>query len=265
MVNLPKDAIVFNHLQTQQLLKKEKTGRGKPITNERNAVSYAKGTEGPAMVSARQALSTLKQLRAMWSSILTASLKDLGSLAGLNANKSSRGGGGSNNKKNGQIASTTADIQRWYNLLRQIDRLENDITYQETLQNKLQSDRIANGKALYRSYREELKYLDQEIVRNQELADLQKSWYEMSRNELAASDYGLIFTYDEYGQMQYRNGPNRGLDVLEKLTERDVYGRNTGAAVSAKTQLDYLKSIGFDIEQLKYNSDGTTVDFSSLT
>ena len=46
MVSLPSDAIVFNHLQTDDLLKKESTfGTGHPITNERNAVAMASGTD----------------------------------------------------------------------------------------------------------------------------------------------------------------------------------------------------------------------------
>ena len=50
-VDLDKDAIVFNHLQTKSLLEKGTSStRGKAITNERNAVSYAHGnvSGGPA-------------------------------------------------------------------------------------------------------------------------------------------------------------------------------------------------------------------------
>ena len=50
-VNLEKDAIVFNHKQTQNLLSNGSIGsRGKPFTNETNAISYAKGNwnGGPA-------------------------------------------------------------------------------------------------------------------------------------------------------------------------------------------------------------------------
>ncbi len=47
-VDLASDAIVFNHLQTQRLVKKGSiTGRGKPRVSERESVSFAKGT-GPA-------------------------------------------------------------------------------------------------------------------------------------------------------------------------------------------------------------------------
>jgi len=33
MVDLPPDAIVFNHLQTRRLLSGRKGGHGKPVTN----------------------------------------------------------------------------------------------------------------------------------------------------------------------------------------------------------------------------------------
>jgi hypothetical protein len=63
MVNLANDAIVFNHLQTKSLLEKGmSSGRGRAVTNERNAVSYAKGNihGGPAKASASAALNALK-------------------------------------------------------------------------------------------------------------------------------------------------------------------------------------------------------------
>jgi len=50
-VDLANDAIVFNHLQTRSLLSKGTSNtRGRAITNERNAVAYAKGSisGGPA-------------------------------------------------------------------------------------------------------------------------------------------------------------------------------------------------------------------------
>ena len=69
----------------------------------------------------------------------------------------------------------------------------------------------------------------------------------------------MIFTYNEQGLQQYVDGPNRGLDVLEKLTARDINGQATGYARTSKTQLDYLQSIGFDTNSLVYNDDGTRV------
>ena len=58
MVDLPDDAIIFNHLQTKKLLSNGKGGRGNPVTNEKNAVSYATGNvDGPAMASAQATLA----------------------------------------------------------------------------------------------------------------------------------------------------------------------------------------------------------------
>jgi len=52
-VNLPNDAIVFNHLQTRKLLSTGAAGRGKPVTNEKAATSLATGNiMGLAMANA---------------------------------------------------------------------------------------------------------------------------------------------------------------------------------------------------------------------
>ena len=259
-VDLPKDAIVFNHVKTRQLLKNGKTsGHGKPVTNEKNAISFATGTPGgPAMASASAALAALKQLRAMWASLLKSSAKDLGSQAGRGG-----GGGGDDAGKYVQPTTTTADIQRWYNWLRQIDKIEKDITYQEKLQKKYETDRVANGQKIFDTQKERLKLLDQEILRNERLADLQKSWYDNKRKELEESSYGKIFTYDENGLQQYvgsgKPGSGLGLDILEHLTKRDVRGEAIGDAATSKAQLKYLASVGFNLNDLIYNDDGTKV------
>lgn len=269
MVDLPDDAIVFNHLQTKKLLANGKGGRGTPITNEKNAVSYATGNvSGPALVSAKQAIASLKQLRAMWQAMLTASAKQLGSQAGKTINKPKAG---KDNGDNGEeeeeenyndgikIKTTTAEIQRWYNLLRQIAKTEKDITFEEKLQSEYQSLRVADGKSLYESYKAELSMLEDQVSRSKELAKIQKSWYDVKRAELAASAYGKIFTYTSDGLQQYVDGRDRGLDILEKLTASDIYGNPTGYATSAATQLSYLESLGFNLRDLLSNSDGTKV------
>jgi CRISPR/Cas system endoribonuclease Cas6 (RAMP superfamily) len=52
-VNLPDDAIVFNHLQTKKLLESGSSGRGHAVTTEERAVAYARGSLGPAAADAR--------------------------------------------------------------------------------------------------------------------------------------------------------------------------------------------------------------------
>ena len=260
-VDLPKDAIVFNHKKTAQLLKNGKmSGRGKPFTNISNALSFAKGTSGPAMASASAALAALKQLRAMWASMLNASAKDLGSQAG-------RGGGGGGDKdENGnyrQPRNVIKEIERWYNLERQIANLEKEITYQQKLQSKYETDRIANGEKIYDTYKKQLEALEGTIVRQRELSKLQRSWYDAKRKELEESSYGKIFTYDENGLQQYvgtgKPGSGLGLDILENLTRRNVNGQAIGNAKTAKSQLKYLQSVGFNLNDLIYNDDGTKV------
>jgi len=153
MVGLDKDAIVFNHLQTEQLLKNGMSkGRGRAVTNERNAVAFAKGNigGGPAMASASAALATLKQIRAMWDSFLKASAKDLAGAGG------SGGGGGGGKDKGGKGSdagrkSFIEDVERWYNLMQEIAKLEKVINHEETLRAKLEGDLHKNGSAYYKS------------------------------------------------------------------------------------------------------------------
>ena len=261
-VDLPKDAIVFNHKKTAQLLKNgHMSGRGRPFTNISNALSFAKGSleGGPAMASAAAALAALKQLRAMWASMLNASAKDLGSQAG-------RGGGGGGKDENGKYKQPTnviKDIERWYNLERQIANIEKEITYQQKLQAKYESDRVANGDKIFDAQKRQYDLLGREIIRQQELAKLQRSWYDNKRKELEESSYGKIFTYDENGLQQYvgtgKPGSGLGLDILENLTRRNVNGQAIGHAKTAKSQLKYLQSLGFDLNDLIYNDDGTKV------
>jgi len=106
MINLADDAIVFNHLQTKSLLEKgTSSGRGKAITSEKTAVSYAKGNinGGSAQASASSALNALKQLRAQWKALEDMSVKDLAGKGG--------GGGG------GDPKAFIKDLEKWYNWL----------------------------------------------------------------------------------------------------------------------------------------------------
>ena len=326
-VDLAKDAIVFNHKQTKRLLEQGMIGsRGRPITNENNAISFAKGklplsgaamkdptspdnppppqkvTEkissvsvspasetiklfsyakgsGPALASAAAALAALKELRAMWQSLLDAGAKELGSMAGRNGGgggkgkggkgkKPKKGGGGGGGGGSGddkvtkeiELGTITEEIQRWYDLLRQIDKLEQDISYQQALRKKYESDRIANGEKIYNTYQKELGLLTKEIDNQKQLADLQKSWYDAKRAELAETSYSKIFTYTEDGLQQYtgtgKPGSKLGLDILETLTRRDAKGKY---ALNVNQQLNYLKKVGFDLNELRYNDDGTVL------
>jgi hypothetical protein len=111
-VDLAEDAIVFNHLQTEQLLKKGMSStRGHAVTNERTAVAFAQGNVngGPAMASASAALAALKRLRSMLESLMNASVQDLAGAGGAGG-----GGGGGGKCAN---AAFVKQLEKWYNWL----------------------------------------------------------------------------------------------------------------------------------------------------
>jgi hypothetical protein len=256
-VDLPSDAIVFNHLQTKKLLGAGgSVGTGEPITNERNAVALASGNAtGPAMASASEALAELYKLKAMWESLLNASAQELGKKAGsgLGSGKKPGGGGGGGGGGSGEDPKAYIhDLERWYNLLRQIEKLEQQITNEQAKRENMRS-----GYDYSKSLQKELTLLKKQKKAYEELSALQKSYYEARRQDLLSTDYSKIFTYDEDGLMQYVDGNNRGLDILATLNETDANGK---AKRNAKQQIAYLKSVGFDTSVLKINADGSKAE-----
>lgn len=248
-VNLDKDAIVFNHLQTQQLMSTGLTSRGTAYTNEKNATSYAKGNAtGPAMASAADALAELRKIRAQWQELLDNPASALGAKAGSGGGG---GGGGSSKDPKAQMH----DLERWYNLLRQIEKYEQKITYEQQKRENLQ-----NGYNYVDSLEKELEYLKKQQKAYSDLASLQKSYYDARRKDLLSTDYSMIFRYDEDGLMQYVDGANKGLDILAKLNETDANGAPINNAKDSSTQLAYLKSIGFDVAHLSTNADGSSAE-----
>ena len=242
-VNLDKDAIVFNHLQTKRLLNNGHGGHGKPITNEHEATSFAKGNvSGPALASASSALSTLKALRDMWKNIAEKGLSEFAQQAG--------GGGGGGDGKNDAFI---ADLDRWYNLMREIDKLEKDITYQETLRSKLESDRVIDGKAYYESQKQSIKLLEDEIAKKHELVILQKQYYDARRKDLEASQFGEFITYDEHGHLQHTDA------YYEKLADLMAQNGDSSAKYTAEEQYNMLVSWGFE-DQMRYDTSGKEVD-----
>jgi len=83
------------------------------------------------MASASAALAALKQLRSMWQSLLNASIKDLAGAGG------GGGGGGKDKGLNGETYLKT--LERWYNLLQEIDKLEIKINKAEAERNRIAS------------------------------------------------------------------------------------------------------------------------------
>ena len=241
-VDLPEDAIVFNHLQTKKLLGAGGTvGTGQPITNERNAVAFANGNvSGSAMASAKQTLDELKTIRAMWQGLIDLNASELSKKAGSGGG----GGGGGEGDK-----ASLHDLERWYNLLRQIEKLEQQITHEQAKRENMRSGFDRN-----KSLEKELALLEKQRKANEELATLQKNYYKERQAILNSTDYSKIFTYDDDGLMQYVEGEGKGLDILATLNATDTNGK---ALYTSKQQLQLLKNYGFDTSILKTNADGT--------
>ena len=245
MVNLADDAIVFNHLQTKSLLEKGmSSGRGRAVTNERKAISYAKGNVngGPAMASAASALAALRQLRGEWASLLSLSAKDL-------AGKGGGGGGGGGDK------AFIKDLERWYNWLQKIAQLEKEITHQETLRSKLSSDMVPNGRAYYNSLKDQTKKLGEQIQLNTSLLTSQQDYFDKRRNELNnKSPFSKLYTFDTNGQLVYQNN---AFEQLSKMSGTDAYGKPNK---TPKEQYDYIiNTLGIDKKWLQYDSSGNKI------
>ena len=254
-VDLDKDAIVFNHLQTESLLKNGKAGRGKAKTNERNAVGMATGNvSGPALASAQAALANLRQIRAMWESLLSASVQDL-------AQKGGGGGGGGGGGKKGNNAAWLADVERWYNWLQRIAQLEKDINYEETLRSKIQSDRNVNGKAYVDSLVRQLEATKEEEKYQASLADSQEAFFKKRRNEMNKSAFSKFYTFDEDGQLKYteksklKNGDKGGFAALSDLMATNPDG---STKYTAEQQYNKIKAWGFGSTML-YDSSGKKI------
>ena len=246
-VNLPTDAIVFNHLQTQSLMNRGHSTQGKPVTNEKKAVSYAKGT-GPAMASATELIAQLKDLRAMWESLLNMSASDFAKKAGSGGGGGG-GGGGDGGGDPEQLKAYIHDLERWYNLLRQIEDYERRITYQQKLR-----ENMTSGYTYVDSLEEELELLKAQQKVQQQLSDLQKDFYDKRRQELLNSDYSKIFTYNENGLMQYVDGAGKGLDILATVNQ-------TGdRAMTAQQQVAYLNSVGINTSSFNVREDGSKIE-----
>ena len=248
-VDLQDDAIVFNHLQTEQLLKKGMSStRGRAVTNERTAVAFAQGNVngGPAMASASAALAALKQLRSMWASLASASVQDLAGAGG--------GGGGGGGDKD--MAAYIKELEKWYNWLQKIAELEDKINYQEQLRSTISSSQRKNGSAYYSSLKDTLKNLQEQVKTEQSLIDAQQKYFDKRRKELNTNGpFNSLYTFDENGQLKYKKG---ALNKLSKLNETDKYGK---PKMSSEQQYDYIvNTLGIDEQYLLTTASGEKID-----
>ena len=240
-VDLADDAIVFNHLQTRRLMSQGAIGgRGRPTTNEREAVAFAKGKvpnygpakampqdpnnptsetissveaipssvtlnnvvkfrskakgTGPAMSSASAALAALKQLRAMWESLLRASLADMGGMPG--GSGGGGGGGGGDNKETAEdVQGILENVERWYNWLALIEEKQNKINIL-TKEYDLLTAKGASNKKLAVKLEEQAKNLQIQLDTAKQLAEEQKKYREEYINRANNGLFGAFYHAD---------------------------------------------------------------------
>ena len=244
-VDLSPDAIVFNHLQTANLLGKGHTSKtGSPVTSERRSVAFATGNvTGPAMASGLDdAIAALDRAIAMWQNIANSTTSDL-----LNNSGGHKGGGSGNS-----IKAVTEELQEWYNLTRQIRDLEQDIT---NLQKERANIPKADGSAYLKSLREEQKLLREQMATQKALLDYQELQLQRQAKHIEKNQiWSQFLTIGEDGLLQYIEGneTNNGKGALQVLQELNQ--------MSAEEQTDYLESINYSYT----DNDGNVLEGEEL-
>ena len=239
-VDLADDAIVFNHLQTRSLLEKGTSNtRGKVITNERNAVAYAHGSVsgGPAANTTIGGMRYSNRKKKRDSrDILTS---DIG------------------NKAKTLMEGLIKALDKWYNLLQEIAKIQAKLNKEEALRAKIQSDLNKSGTEYYKSQKRSIAELEKEVKTQQELVDAQKKEREKRVSELkkGKAPFSKMYEVDEDGQVKMKS---------KFKSEYDKYFGDTDTGKpkkSIKEQYDWLKK-QFGAKALAYDSNGKEIEFT---
>lgn len=281
-VNLAKDAIVFNHQQTERLLAQGGIGsRGIPFTNERNAISYAKGNvDGPARGGGTASLTSLSATGkdvskpasdtfrwtvaelsmgaseakgsmgpAMASaSAALAALKQLKAMWQSLQNATAKdlaGLGGSNGGGGGKNSDNTflKTLEKWYNWLQEIAKQEEKINYQEKLRAKLASDNIKNGKSYYQSQKKSLEAFKSELSTTRDLMTSQQVYFDNRRDYLNKNNgpFSSLYEFDESGQLKYKKDKKYTINGGKAMTGYDFLSKLAGRREDGKANYDVKK------------------------
>lgn len=241
-VNLPSDAIVFNHLQTQGIIdgKVDKI-RG---TQLNAAYKHASMYSGNALVEGNayaggigSALAAVRRAKSIWTNLLN-SLSAADMLGG-------GGGGGGGGGKNASLKPYIADLQEWYNLSRQIVDLENRINTLVAQRNNL-SKGFDQGAAYLRNLKESQALLEDQLNTQRDLYRYQQD--ELKRQADAINDssnwISKFYKVGADGVLQYVEGneTNGGKGALEVLQELNNMGDNP-ERYTIKDQVAWIEKV----------------------
>ena len=249
-VNLADDAIVFNHLQTQSLLEKGTSStRGKAIINERKAVSYAKGNAngGPAHPHNYGSWSDFFNL---WTNPASTTWS-----TGANMLNNSNGNGAPDKTK---ITAYIKELERWYNWLQRIAKLEAEINYQETLRSKYASSFTRSGADYYNSQIASLQAMNSELAEQNSLLESAQNYLNNRVEQLNNSNsiWSALYTIDENGQQVYQSEEAQQAYTY-LFGQQDTNAPN----MSAREQYDWLVAHGFG-QYMQFDSSGSEIQFT---
>lgn len=240
LVDIPDDAIIFNHKQTEGILKGQaNNGRGKTVNGQ---PAFATGNiGGPAYAGGLSgAIAAIDREIMAWKALLSLTTADLLGAAG------GGGGGGSGNTLKAHIE----DLVEWYNLTRQIADIEQKI-------NNIIAKRanITDGRAYLKSLREQQHLLEGQALVQKTLLGYQQKQLELQAEQINTHDiWKQFFHVGSDGLLQYNmgnevNGGKGTLTLLQQLNQ-----------MSGADQLSYIKSLGYSY----ITNDGEQLDGEDL-
>ena len=183
-VDIPNDAIVFNHLQTEGIINGQWGFRGTALADG--------NVEGPARDNTQSGAG-------IWYWDMMNKAKSASSSSGSSGRKAAR--------------EISADLERWYNLTQLIADAEARI-------NNLVAERelMIDGSDYVESLREQQALLQKQIQYQKELRDDKKVALQQLRKEIEGNQLlSHIYGFRENGQLQYLNGN-------DKVSEYNVRG-----------------------------------------
>lgn len=227
-VNIPDNAIIFNHKQTEGIINGQAGVRGK---TKNGGPAFATGTDA--------AIAAIDKEISLWKSLLKWTTKDFAGGGG-------GGGGGSGNT----IKAHIEDLVEWYNLTRQIADIEQKI-------NNIIAERenITDGHEYLRSLREQQHLLEGQAIVQRTLLNYQQKQVELQAKQINTNSiWSKFFTVGEDGLLQYimgneENGGKGTLSMLQQLNQ-----------MSGEQQLSYIKGLGYSYT----DNDGNVLDGEDL-
>ena len=240
LVDIPDDAIIFNHKQTEGILKGQaNNGHGKTVNGQ---PAFATGNvSGPAYAGGLSgAIAAIDREIMAWKALLSMTTADLLGSAG------GGGGGGSGNTLKAHIE----DLVEWYNLTRQIADIEQKI-------NNIIAKRanITDGRAYLKSLREQQHLLEGQALVQKTLLGYQQKQLELQAEQINTHDiWKQFFHVGSDGLLQYNmgnevNGGKGTLTLLQQLNQ-----------MSGAEQLSYIKNLGYSY----VTNDGEQLDGEDL-